>query len=179
MRNGIAILGTILVVVSYSVAQDTPPKAMKICVAQIGGAEAKNWNLRVPIMNRMSGEIERRQLNATVMPLETDEKHSAKQASGQQCEIVIYSVMERQSNEVNSSMEPSPNLRASVNLNAPSPDSKVRYSFKIKEVSGKQLASGKAEVELKRSFTRSDYEESGREIVEQVAEKIVSAIPKQ
>ena len=151
---------------------------IKICIAQSGGPEAKNWKLQAPIAKRIEGNAAEKQL-AIVAPLvaSDDEKHARAEAREKSCNFVLLSTLENNGQQLFTTFNPSPTARSTVDLQRPTP-TVLSLKYKILSADGHKIGASSVPLQLKDNSTPADYEEAGRKLVDTLADQVITALPK-
>jgi len=175
MRMRVLIAGAIFAWTVFGSAQSMPSKT--ICLAQIGGSEAANWNLRPSVLRVLRHKIDAQDLKISALELDAkDDKRAFAEASEKKCTFVVYSHIDKDAGDVSSQMNPSIYKRGTANPDSTTGSTTIRFTFKIKDANRKKVADDKVDMELLPGFGPRDYEAKGHELVDSVSDKLISAV---
>lgn len=154
---------------------------IKLCVAQPGGPEAKNWKLQRPIAQRIESEASAKQMAITAPLLEnSDEKLAKTEAHDKSCSYILISTLESNEQPVFGTFNPSPTGRSvgdmdrSVTATPPA----LTLKYKLLTPDGKKIQAASVPLQLKDTQGRADYEEAGRKLIDKVATQVIAALPR-
>ena len=154
---------------------------VKLCVAQPGGSEGKNWRIQSSLAHKIEALASSKQIVLTSPLLDAnDEKHAKSEGQGKACSYVLLTTIEKSNQQVSGTFNPSPTGERSASPTSSMAQAAMapEVKYKLITVDGKKVHSSSVIMVLKGNALAADYEEAGKKLIDKLAEEAVNALPK-
>ena len=152
---------------------------VKVCVAQPGGPEAKNWKLQVPVARQIEQEAAAKQLSLSAPLLTTDnEKRSRAEAGEKGCSYILLMTLDATRDQVVGTLNPNPTAKpqADVTRAVNATPTGLDLKYKLITPDGRKTAAATIPMTIKQNATASDFEEAGHKLISTVATQVLEAV---